>query len=112
MSAALEQVRTRVASQRTLLPALYGKIDFGRMPERFSEDASEAIVKDRAPIGVAMMDYELELVRADTMRGDIVADAYAALIPGTATAPADLHAARGLRPERRKGRRGPSCSTS
>ncbi|MBM4267052.1 MAG: DUF2236 domain-containing protein [Deltaproteobacteria bacterium] len=81
MSTALEQVRARVASQRTLLPSLYGAIDFDRMPERFTEDASKAIVKDRAPMGVAMTDYELELVRAYTMLGDIVADAYAALIP-------------------------------
>lgn len=81
MSPALEQVRARVASQKTLLPQLYGQVDFDRMPERFTEDASQAIVKDRAPMGVAMTDHELELVRAYTMLGDIVADAYAALIP-------------------------------
>jgi len=81
MSAALEQVRNRIASQKTLLPSLYGQIDFDRMPERFTEDASQAIVKDRAPMGVAMTDHELELVRAYTMLGDIVADAYAALAP-------------------------------
>jgi hypothetical protein len=81
MPADLEQVRARVASQKTLLPALYGQIDFDRMPERFTEDAAQAIVKDRAPMGVAMTDYELELVRAYTMLGDIVADAYAALMP-------------------------------
>ena len=81
MSPALEQVRARVASQKTLLPSLYGQIDFDRMPERFTADASKAIVKDRAPMGVATTDHELELVRAYTMLGDIVADAYAALIP-------------------------------
>jgi len=81
MSTRLEQIRTRVASQQTLLPSLYGQIDFEYMPERFTEDASLAIVKDRAPMGVAMTDHELELVRAYTMLGDIVADAYAALMP-------------------------------
>ncbi|MBY0278872.1 DUF2236 domain-containing protein [Candidatus Binatia bacterium] len=81
MSAALEQVRARVAAQKKLLPELYGQIDFERMPERWTEDASAAIVKDRAPMGVAMTDYELELVRAYTMLGDVVADAYAALMP-------------------------------
>ena len=81
MPTALEQVRTRVAAQKTLLPELYGQIDFDRLPERWTEDASQAIVKDRAPMGVAMTDYELELVRAYTMLGDIVADAYAALMP-------------------------------
>lgn len=81
MSTALERIRARVASQKTLLPSLYGEIDFDRMPERFTEDASQAIVKDRAPMGVAMTDYELELVRAYTLLGDVVADAYAALSP-------------------------------
>jgi hypothetical protein len=81
MPANLEQVRARVASQKTLLPSLYGQIDFDRLPERFTEDASQALVKDRAPMGVAMTDYEMNLVRAYTMLGDIVADAYAALMP-------------------------------
>ncbi len=81
MTAALEQVRARVASQKTLLPSLYGQIDFDRMPERFTEDPSQAIVQDRAPGGVAVTDYELDLVRAYTMLGDVVADAYAALMP-------------------------------
>jgi len=81
MTAALEQVRARVASQKTLLPSLYGQIDFDRMPERFTEDPSLAIVRDRAPMGVAVTAYELELVRAYTMLGDVVADAYAALMP-------------------------------
>jgi hypothetical protein len=78
MTAALEQVRARVALQKALLPSLYGEVDFDRMPERFTEDPSQAIVKDRAPMGVAVTDYELDLVRAYTMLGDVVADAYAA----------------------------------
>jgi hypothetical protein len=81
MTAALEQVRARVASQKTLLPSLYGQIDFDRLPERFTEDPAQAIIKDRAPMGVAVTDYELDLVRAYTMLGDVVADAYAALMP-------------------------------
>jgi len=81
MTLALEQVRARVASQKTLLPSLYGQIEFDRMPERFTEDPTQAIVQDRAPMGVAVTEYELELVRAYTMLGDVVADAYAALMP-------------------------------
>ena len=81
MPASLKQVRARVAAQKTRLPELYGRIDFDRMPERWTEDASQAIVKDRAPMGVAMTDHDLELVRAYTMLGDVVADAYAALMP-------------------------------
>src|SRR5262245_6575214 len=78
---ALEKVRARVASQKTLLPSVYGQIDFDRMPERFTEDPAKAIIKDRAPMGVAVTDHELDLVRAYTMLGDVVADAYAALMP-------------------------------
>src|SRR5262245_62390755 len=81
MPASFKQIRARVASQKVLLPSLYGQIDFDRMPERFTEDASQAILKERAPMGVATTSYELELVRAYTMLGDIVADAYAALMP-------------------------------
>src|SRR5262245_35686819 len=79
MIAALEQVRARVASQKTLLPSLYGEVDFDRMPERFTGDPTQAIVQDRAPMGVAVTEYEL--VRAYTMLGDVVADSYAALMP-------------------------------
>jgi len=81
MSDSLKKVRARVASQKKLLPSLYGKINFRRMPERFTMDASQAIIKDRSPMGVTPTDYEMELVRAYTMLGDIVADAYAALMP-------------------------------
>lgn len=81
MSTALEEVRARVASQKTLLPGLYGGVDFDRMPERFTDDPSVALIKDRAPMGVATTERDLEIVRAYTMLGDIVADAYAALAP-------------------------------
>lgn len=80
MTAALEQVRARVASQKTLLPSLYGEIDFDTLPERYTDDPTQAIVQDRSPGGVAVTDYELDLVRAYTMLGDIVADAYASLM--------------------------------
>ena len=81
MSLSIEQVRARVASQKTLLPALYGDVDFDVSPERFTLDAGQAVVRDRAPMGVAVDQDDLERVRAYTMLGDIVADAYAALIP-------------------------------
>src|SRR5262245_27411990 len=77
----IEQVRAKVASQKTLLPSLYGAIDFDRDPERFTRDASLAVVPDRAPSGVAVTDDDLERIRAYTMLGDVVADAYAALMP-------------------------------
>ena len=81
MPLSIEQVRARVASQKTLLPALYGAVDFDATPERFTQDASQAVVRDRAPLGVTVGQEDLDRVRAYTMLGDIVADAYAALIP-------------------------------
>lgn len=71
----------RVKAQRDLLPALYGSVDFEEMPERFTDDASVAIVTDRRPLGVDVTPEDLEIVRAYTLLGDVVADAYAALMP-------------------------------
>ncbi len=81
MSPSIDQVRAKVASQKTLLPALYGNVDFDATPERFTWDPSAAVVRDRRPLGVEVTDEDLERVRAYTMLGDVVADAYAALIP-------------------------------
>ena len=36
MSLSIDQVRAKVASQKTLLPALYGAVDFDAAPERFT----------------------------------------------------------------------------
>lgn len=77
----IDEVRARVASQKTLLPGFYGKIDFDRTPERFTEDPAFAVARDRNPLGVSVSQDDLNRVRAYTMLGDIVADAYAALIP-------------------------------
>ncbi len=77
----IEDVRARVASQKTRLPGFYGQIDFDRTPERFTEDPSFAVARDRNPLGVSVTQDDLDRVRAYTMLGDIVADAYAALIP-------------------------------
>ena len=74
----IDQVRARVMSQKTRLPVLYGGFDFDRLPERFTPDAAQAVVKDRAPGGVEVSDEDLARVRHYTMLGDVVADAYAA----------------------------------
>ena len=81
MSLSIDQVRAKVASQKTLLPALYGEIDFDAVPERFTADASKAVARDRAPLGVTVTQDDLDRVQAYNLLGDIVADAYAALIP-------------------------------
>ena len=67
-------LKERVRSQRTLLPSLYGQVDFDVVPERF-DDAREAEPGD-------LVDAEaIDLIRTCTMLGDVVADAYAALMP-------------------------------
>lgn len=81
MAFSIDHVRARVASQKTLLPALYGGFDFDATPERFTDDAGLAVVRERRPMGVELAAEDIELVRAYTMLGDVVADAYAALIP-------------------------------
>ncbi|KQW69355.1 hypothetical protein ASE17_12015 [Phenylobacterium sp. Root77] len=81
MSPAVERARQRIAAQKAQLPLMYGGVDFDRQPERFTDDPALAVVRDRAPLGVQVTDEEIELVRAYSMLGDVVADAYAALIP-------------------------------
>ena len=85
MTLTLEQLRTKVASQKTNLPALYGDVDFGIKPERFADEPvvenppSAAFTELRPKV---MADAEkVERMRAYTMLGDNVADAYAGLMP-------------------------------
>lgn len=81
MSPAVERARQRIEAQKAQLPQMYGSVDFNRQPERFTDDPQLAVVRDRSPGGVSVTAEDLELVRAYTMLGDVVADAYAALIP-------------------------------
>lgn len=81
MTPAVDRARQRIAAQKTQMPLMYGAIDFERLPERFTEDPQFAVTRDRAPGGVAVTEEDLALVRAYTLLGDVVADAYAALIP-------------------------------
>lgn len=64
-------LKQRVRSQPTLLPTVYGDVDFDLVPERLVLDS------DRARDDVEAVD----LIRTCTMLGDVVADAYAALLP-------------------------------
>ncbi|MEY4578659.1 MAG: hypothetical protein RL701_3362 [Pseudomonadota bacterium] len=78
----LDQVRTKVAAQRTALPALYGAMTFDFTPERFTEDPRQSVLKHRrARLEIKPSREQIELIRAYTLLGDSVADAYAALIP-------------------------------
>ena len=85
MPVSIEELKRKVAAQREAIPALYGDVDFAIKPERFVDDLEiEASGHDpfrsrRAEI-LAQTD-KVEMVRAYTMLGDTVADAYAALMP-------------------------------
>ena len=81
----LEQLQAKVASQKTALPALYGDVDFDIKPERF---ADEPVIEgqpkgklDHMRAEVLADATKVERMRAYTMLGDTVADAYAALMP-------------------------------
>lgn len=78
------ELRERVRTQRTLLPDLYGDIDFDTDPFRFTADPEvESMlpewVDERAPY--LADERVVELIRTSTWLGDVVADPYAALAP-------------------------------
>jgi hypothetical protein len=73
------------ADQATQLPAMYGRVDFSITPQRFAAapgDETELAPEyaERRPELLANKE-RVALIRAYTMHGDPVADAYAALIP-------------------------------
>ncbi|MDP3736752.1 MAG: oxygenase MpaB family protein [Hyphomonadaceae bacterium] len=81
----IEQLRAKVALQRENLPALYGDVDFSILPERF---ADEPVIEtgpksrnDHLRPQIMANTALVERMRAYTMLGDTVADAYAGLMP-------------------------------
>jgi len=75
----------KVSAQAEQIPSMYGRVDFSITPERFTvepEDQTdlEPEFAERRPELLANED-RVALVRAYTMHGDPLADAYAALIP-------------------------------
>ena len=85
MNTSVAGLNDEVASQTTRIPSMYGRVDFSITPERFTvePDAQTELTPEysqRRPELLA--DAELvALIKAYTMHGDPVADAYAALIP-------------------------------
>lgn len=75
----------KIAEQKVRLPQMYGRIDFTRMPERYTEadGVDTALRAELAPRRAQLLANRevVDTVRAYTMLGDQVADAYAALIP-------------------------------
>lgn len=81
MDTSLEAVWARVRAQKTALPELYGEVDFDVTPERFTDDPALSITPRAVFAGPPPTAHDVELVRAYTLMGDAVADAYAALMP-------------------------------
>ena len=83
MSVYFPELLERVRSQRTALPTLYGDVDFDAHPYRLALDPDD---ESSLPTWVADRDELLadertvELLTTATMLGDVVADAYAALM--------------------------------
>lgn len=78
-------IAARVRSQKTLLPALYGAIDFDTAPERFANQPGDMTELGRAKgadRGAYLADTDMVArFREYTMLGDLTGDAYAALMP-------------------------------
>ena len=74
-----------VLEQKTMIPEIYGSVDFDQLPERYVRDFNlEAIrpSRHRSYCERVLENPELvERIRNYTMMGDKVADAYASLIP-------------------------------
>jgi hypothetical protein len=98
----------KVAAQATDVPSIYGRVDFSITPERFAaerSDQSELASEFAGRRAELLVDEErVAIIKAYTMRGDPVADAYAALIRISA---AGRDARTGLRSRRRER---PRCS--
>lgn len=88
MAAPLDDLMARVAAQGQRLPGMYGRVDFGTLPERYTESADvRSTLEARQPgagrrrAQLLAQPETLARIRAYTLLGDPVADAYAALIP-------------------------------
>jgi hypothetical protein len=85
MNTSITELTKKIAAQATELPTMYGGVDFSITPERFTvapgdQTDLEPEFAQRRPELLANEEL-VALIRAYTMHGDPVADAYAALIP-------------------------------
>ncbi len=73
----------QVERQATDLPSIYAKVDFSRLPERFTFTPANEGLQEFAHLTPDIMADKplIELMAAYTLTGDAVADAYAARIP-------------------------------
>src|SRR3984957_4120379 len=85
MSTSIAELNESVASQAAKIPAMYGRVDFSITPERFAAepDAQTELAPEFAEQRPELLanKEKVALIKAYTMHGDPVADAFAALIP-------------------------------
>jgi hypothetical protein len=81
----IETLRDRVRHQRDELPGVYGDIDFDLVPERLAlgpDDESDLPSFVKVTRAELFADSELiDLMTTATMLGDVICDAYVALVP-------------------------------
>jgi hypothetical protein len=85
MTTSITELDSKIAAQAAQIPSMYGRIDLSATPERFT-----VALGDQTDLASEYAARRLELlanealvarIKAYTMIGDIVADAYAALTP-------------------------------
>jgi hypothetical protein len=85
MNASITELTEKLATQATQIPSIYGPVDFSITPERFTVQPGDQteIAPEFLPRRPELLANEglVARVKAYTMIGDRVADAYAALIP-------------------------------
>ena len=85
MRISIAELNAKVASQGTLMASMYGRVDFSITPERFATEPNaqtEIDPKFAAQRPKLLANGEqVGRIKAYTMLGDLVADAYAALMP-------------------------------
>jgi hypothetical protein len=85
MNTSITELTAAVARQAAEIPSMYGRVDFSIAPERFTvapggETELAPEYAERRPELLASKE-RVALIKAYTMHGDPVADAYAALMP-------------------------------
>ena len=85
INTSISELTAADAAQAAQIPAIYGRVDFSVTPERFTDapgDETELASDDAARRPELLANKaRVALIKAYTMHGDPVADAYAALIP-------------------------------
>lgn len=89
MNTPIAELSKKVAAQAAAIPSMYGSVDFSITPERFTAESGhqtelEPEFAERRPALLANKE-QVARIKAYTMPGDPVADAYAAIRFGDTT---------------------------